>query len=71
MFFGCTGLFIPTESGTDATSVLTSASLVRSFDDENKIIDNLKVSFANFSILLFSCLFTSKSIYLVHLFLLN
>lgn len=43
MFFGCTGLFIPTESGTDATSVLTSASLVRSFDDENKIIDNLKI----------------------------
>ena len=70
MFFGCTGLFIPTESGTDATSVLTSASLVRSFDDENKIIDNLKVSFANFSILLFFS-FTSKSIYLVHLFLLN
>jgi len=43
MFFGCTGLFIPTESGTDATSVLTSASLVRSFDDENKIIDNLTI----------------------------
>jgi len=40
MIFGCTGIFIPPGSDDDPTNVLTSASLVRSSDDENKIIDN-------------------------------
>ncbi|CAL5000140.1 unnamed protein product [Urochloa decumbens] len=44
MVFGCTGIFLPPgSSDTNATSVLTSASLVRSSDDENKIIDNLTI----------------------------
>jgi len=53
MIFGCTGIFIPPGSDADPTSVLTSASLVRSSDDENKIIDNLTVGVANFSVLIF------------------
>lgn len=55
MLFSCTGIFIQPGSDTDSTSVLTSASLVRSSNDENKIIDNLTVTVgvANFSVLLF------------------
>jgi hypothetical protein len=39
--FACTGLVI--ECNESATRVLTSASLVRSSDNENKVADNLKV----------------------------
>jgi hypothetical protein len=41
--FACTGILI------EHTSVLTSASLVRSSDDENKIDNDLRVSIANYS----------------------
>ncbi|KAF0892651.1 hypothetical protein E2562_017631 [Oryza meyeriana var. granulata] len=43
MLFGCRGIFIPPGSDADPTSVLTSASLIRSSDDESKIIDNLTI----------------------------
>ncbi|KAF7020870.1 hypothetical protein CFC21_033922 [Triticum aestivum] len=39
--FACTGVFIDCNGST--TRVLTSASLVRTFDDENKVADNLKI----------------------------
>jgi hypothetical protein len=44
---------IPPGPDTSATSVLTSASLVRSSDDENVIIDNLTVGVAGFPVLPF------------------
>uniref|UniRef100_A0A8R7TR58 Uncharacterized protein n=1 Tax=Triticum urartu TaxID=4572 RepID=A0A8R7TR58_TRIUA len=39
--FACTGVFIDCNGST--TRVLTSASLVRTSDDENKVADNLKI----------------------------
>ncbi|XP_062190248.1 uncharacterized protein LOC133893275 [Phragmites australis] len=39
-WFACSGTLIEYDR---RTSVLTSASLVRSFDDENKIVDNLQI----------------------------
>ena len=39
--FACTGVFIDCNGST--TRVLTSASLVRTSDDENTVADNLKV----------------------------
>uniref|UniRef100_A0A0A9F9W0 Uncharacterized protein n=1 Tax=Arundo donax TaxID=35708 RepID=A0A0A9F9W0_ARUDO len=39
-WFACSGILIEYDL---RTSVLTSASLVRSSDDENKIIDNLQL----------------------------
>jgi hypothetical protein len=44
-FFACTGIFIDCNELT--TRVLTSASLVRNSDDEDKVADNLKVGTAN------------------------
>ncbi|XP_040379115.1 uncharacterized protein LOC102716964 [Oryza brachyantha] len=43
MLFSCTGMFIPPESDDDPTSILTSASLIRSSVDESKILDNLTI----------------------------
>nr|XP_051209139.1 uncharacterized protein LOC127326320 [Lolium perenne] len=40
-FFACTGIFIDCNELT--TRVLTSASLVRNSDDEDKVADNLKI----------------------------
>uniref|UniRef100_J3LXA6 Uncharacterized protein n=1 Tax=Oryza brachyantha TaxID=4533 RepID=J3LXA6_ORYBR len=37
------GMFIPPESDDDPTSILTSASLIRSSVDESKILDNLTI----------------------------
>uniref|UniRef100_A0A0E0KPV9 Uncharacterized protein n=1 Tax=Oryza punctata TaxID=4537 RepID=A0A0E0KPV9_ORYPU len=50
MLVGSTGIFLPSASDADPTRILTSASLIRSSNDESKIIDNLTVGVANFSI---------------------
>lgn len=41
--FACTGVCIDFDGSTSTTRVLTSASLVRTSGDENKILDNLEV----------------------------
>lgn len=41
--FACTGVCIDFNGSTSMTRVLTSASLVRTSGDENKIIDNLRI----------------------------
>ncbi|KAI5016301.1 hypothetical protein ZWY2020_006152 [Hordeum vulgare] len=41
--FACTGVCIDFNGSTSMTRVLTSASLVRTSGDENKIVDNLKI----------------------------
>jgi hypothetical protein len=51
-WFACSGIFIEYDLHT---SVLTSASLVRSSDDEDTIVDNLQVDLS--SILYYCCMF--------------
>lgn len=41
--FACTGVCIDFNGSTSTTRVLTSASLVRTSGDENKIVDNLQI----------------------------
>ena len=49
--FACTGIFIGCDESN--TRILTSASLVRISDDENRINDNLKVGIVLSSLSLF------------------
>jgi hypothetical protein len=49
LFFACTGVII--KSNKASTSFVTSLSLVRSIDDDSKILHDLRVGDTNFSIL--------------------